>query len=116
MPDLSEQGLDLLNSLLAYDPSKRLTAREAPRHAYFREKPVPKEPGMMPTFPTRHGAYACVCVDGLRCRGVSERPGQRVGDVAPLVVLPSPQTRWSSGSGSGSGRRGSRSRAPRRDC
>lgn len=54
MPDLSEQGLDLLNSLLAYDPPKRLTAREAPRHGYFREKPVPKEPGMMPTFPTRH--------------------------------------------------------------
>ena len=48
---LSEAGSQLLNDLLTYDPQKRITARKARRNVYFREKPLPVEPNMMPTYP-----------------------------------------------------------------
>ena len=38
-PWLSSEGIELLNELMLYDPAKRLTARQALRHPYFREKP-----------------------------------------------------------------------------
>mmetsp|Transcript_16161 Transcript_16161/g.26379 ORF Transcript_16161/g.26379 Transcript_16161/m.26379 type:complete len:301 (+) Transcript_16161:224-1126(+) len=34
-PDLDAQGLDLLDSMLTYDPATRISARLALRHAYF---------------------------------------------------------------------------------
>lgn len=48
---LSEAGSQLLNDLLTYDPHKRISARKARRSVYFREKPLPVEPEMMPTYP-----------------------------------------------------------------
>lgn len=36
VPRLCEQGLDLLSKMLVYDPAKRITAREAINHPYFR--------------------------------------------------------------------------------
>lgn len=54
-PHLSNGGVDLLNSFLAYDPNKRLNAADAQRHVYFtKERPSPKEPSMMPTFLSSH--------------------------------------------------------------
>ncbi|KAG7954305.1 hypothetical protein I3843_11G010000 [Carya illinoinensis] len=41
-PVLSELGFDLLNSLLAYDPEKRITAEAALKHDWFREVPLPR--------------------------------------------------------------------------
>lgn len=55
-PRLSDEGLDLLNRLLTYDPERRLTARQALRHAYFSERPMPRQPAFMPTFPSAHDA------------------------------------------------------------
>ena len=55
-PSVSVAGLALLNQLLTYDPAKRASARAALRHAYFREQPLPREPGDMPTFPSAHDA------------------------------------------------------------
>ncbi|CAM9403977.1 unnamed protein product [Discosporangium mesarthrocarpum] len=55
LPHVGKSGVDLLSDMLTYDPEKRLTPREAQRHAYFNDKPYPKSPDMMPTFPTRHG-------------------------------------------------------------
>ncbi|CAM6102171.1 unnamed protein product [Calypogeia fissa] len=52
-PTLSENGFDLLNRLLTYDPQKRITADEALRHDWFREVPLPKSKEFMPTFPAR---------------------------------------------------------------
>jgi cell division cycle 2-like protein len=57
-PALSDQGIDLLSRLLTYDPSKRITAEKALQHPYFREKPLPKSPDMMPTFPSQSTAAA----------------------------------------------------------
>jgi len=48
---LSKDGLDLLDKLLCYDPSKRLTASEALKHPWFKESPPAQEKDLMPTFP-----------------------------------------------------------------
>ncbi len=48
---ISAGGIDLLNSLLTYDPKQRATTREAWRHSYFYEAPLPIAPDMMPMFP-----------------------------------------------------------------
>lgn len=37
VPGLSEQGLDLLNGLLQFDPQRRLSAQEALQHPYFHD-------------------------------------------------------------------------------
>ncbi|KAM0033215.1 putative protein-serine/threonine kinase CMGC-CDK-PITSLRE family [Helianthus debilis subsp. tardiflorus] len=42
-PMLTELGFDLLNKFLTYDPEKRITAREALDHGWFREAPLPAE-------------------------------------------------------------------------
>lgn len=48
---VSPNGLDLLNRLLAYDPTRRMTATEALAHPYFTESPLPAAQELMPTFP-----------------------------------------------------------------
>eukprot|EP00920_Eleutheroschizon_duboscqi_P041319 GHVT01099132.1.p1 GENE.GHVT01099132.1~~GHVT01099132.1.p1 ORF type:complete len:303 (+),score=21.48 GHVT01099132.1:353-1261(+) len=49
---ISEAGLDLLQRLLELDPAKRITARMALEHPYFRsEKPRPQIAALMPTVP-----------------------------------------------------------------
>lgn len=54
-PHLSDGGVDLMNSLLAFDPMKRLTATDAQRHIFFtEERPYPKEDSLMPTYASRH--------------------------------------------------------------
>eukprot|EP00904_Undaria_pinnatifida_P008272 jgi/Undpi1/4575/HiC_scaffold_18.g07929.m1 len=55
LPHVSKAGVELLNEMLTYDPDQRLSARAALRHQYFLNKPLPKSPDVMPTFPTRHG-------------------------------------------------------------
>lgn len=39
VPNLGAAGVDLLNSMLIYDPYKRITAQEARRHHYFDDLP-----------------------------------------------------------------------------
>jgi serine/threonine protein kinase len=46
--------LELMKQLLAYDPSKRITASRAELHPFFKEDPVPCTRDMMPTFPAKH--------------------------------------------------------------
>ncbi|KAK8810553.1 hypothetical protein WA158_007128 [Blastocystis sp. Blastoise] len=52
-PELSPSGIDLLTQLLAYEPSKRITAEQALQHEWFKELPFPQDPIYMPTFPPR---------------------------------------------------------------
>ncbi|KXZ49266.1 hypothetical protein GPECTOR_22g859 [Gonium pectorale] len=56
LPGLSEAGLGLLGAMLTYDPDRRITARQALKHEFFREKPYPKQPADMPTYPSSHDA------------------------------------------------------------
>ncbi|GAX80947.1 hypothetical protein CEUSTIGMA_g8382.t1 [Chlamydomonas eustigma] len=51
---LSDEGLDLLSGLLSFDPETRFTARQAIRHPFFNERPLPKACEDMPTFPSSH--------------------------------------------------------------
>lgn len=46
----SDKGIDLLESMLTFDPKKRITAKEALNHPYFKESPLPKDESLMPTF------------------------------------------------------------------
>jgi cyclin-dependent kinase 10 len=55
-PDVSPAGVELLNTLLTYDPRKRASMEEAARHAWFREAPRPRPPEAMPRFPCSHAA------------------------------------------------------------
>ena len=51
--DLSSTGFDLINRLLAYCPEKRITAEKALAHQWFKEKPLPIDPNLFPTWPSK---------------------------------------------------------------
>lgn len=51
--NFTNEGFNLLNSLLTYDPKKRISASEALDHPYFRESPRPVDPSMFPTWPAK---------------------------------------------------------------
>lgn len=48
---LSDSGSRLINDFLTYNPEKRVSASKARKSNYFREKPLPVDPEMMPTYP-----------------------------------------------------------------
>ncbi|XP_029009128.1 cyclin-dependent kinase 10 [Betta splendens] len=48
---LSDAGHRLLNLLFMYNPHRRATAKDCLESSYFKEKPLPCEPELMPTFP-----------------------------------------------------------------
>lgn len=48
----TDLGVDLMQKLLCYDPSRRLTAEEALKHPWFTESPLPKHPDMFQSFPS----------------------------------------------------------------
>ncbi|KAF8898575.1 Pkinase-domain-containing protein [Infundibulicybe gibba] len=49
---MTTAGIDLLMSLLTYDPERRITAEEALLHPYFSESPLPKHPDLFGSFPS----------------------------------------------------------------
>ncbi|KDR85149.1 hypothetical protein GALMADRAFT_260848 [Galerina marginata CBS 339.88] len=49
---LTSAGLDLLISMLTYDPELRITAADALHHPYFAESPLPKHPDLFGSFPS----------------------------------------------------------------
>lgn len=51
-PHMTTSGLDLLMSLLTYDPQQRISAEEALHHPYFSESPLPKHPDLFASFPS----------------------------------------------------------------
>lgn len=75
-PFLTIAGIDLLSSLLTYDPERRISAEEALQHPYFScvsaillliqrlrtccsEAPAPKHPDMFSSFPSAAAGERC---------------------------------------------------------
>lgn len=52
-PQASEDCLDLLQRMFAYDPNKRISAQQALEHRYFRTEPAPTPPHLL-RRPVRH--------------------------------------------------------------
>lgn len=50
---LTENTITLVESMLEYDPQKRISAEIALEHPYFSELPSPKHPSLIQTFPER---------------------------------------------------------------
>lgn len=65
-PELSILGIDLLNRLLTYNPTQRISARAALRHPFFSEHPLPKAQEFMPTFPSGAGPHTADGCGALR--------------------------------------------------
>ena len=51
--ELSEKGLDMLKSLLIYDPTSRTSCDKAFNHPYFAETPLAIHHSMFPTWPAK---------------------------------------------------------------
>ena len=47
-PGVETEALDLLGKMVALDPRRRITAVDALAHPYFKVKPAPTEPAMLP--------------------------------------------------------------------
>ncbi|NWI25157.1 CDK10 kinase, partial [Sula dactylatra] len=73
-PWLSEAGLRLLNFLFMYDPKKRATAKDSLESSYFKEKPLPCEPELMPTFPHHRNKRAASASAGPESQAKRSKP------------------------------------------
>lgn len=73
-PRMGEKACDLLEKMLAINPSERITAQEIVDHPFFKEKPKERNPNRrQPRAPTRQ-AYAA---------GVTQSPGSVGSDSEP---------------------------------
>lgn len=52
--DMGKDGVSLLDGLLKVDPYKRLNAVDALEHPYFKNEPLPLQPGELPRFEDSH--------------------------------------------------------------
>ena len=49
---LTAAGIDLIASMFAYDPSRRISAEDALKHHWFTEAPMPKHKDLFGSFPS----------------------------------------------------------------
>ncbi|GJX38575.1 cyclin-dependent kinase D-3-like protein, partial [Tanacetum coccineum] len=52
-PMASDDALDLLSKMFAYDPKARISAQQALEHRYFSSGPPPTEPALLPRPPPK---------------------------------------------------------------
>lgn len=103
-PALSAGGVDLMNSLLAFDPKKRLNATDAQRHVFFTgERPYPKEESLMPTYASRHDEMEAREKERAR---VAEGQKSSTGMLLKSDFFASASSAAAGGGGGGGGRRG----------
>jgi len=56
-PEADELCMDLLEKLLAYNPAKRISAKEAMEHPFFRNAPMPCKPTEIKKLETEYHDY-----------------------------------------------------------
>lgn len=56
----SEDVLDLLSRMVAFDPARRISAADALNHRYFRSQPPPTPSAQLPRPALRHPAPGLV--------------------------------------------------------
>eukprot|EP00596_Hydrurales_sp_CCMP1899_P004315 CAMPEP_0119048598 /NCGR_PEP_ID=MMETSP1177-20130426/59834_1 /TAXON_ID=2985 /ORGANISM="Ochromonas sp, Strain CCMP1899" /LENGTH=235 /DNA_ID=CAMNT_0007024725 /DNA_START=384 /DNA_END=1088 /DNA_ORIENTATION=+ len=76
-PKISSVGYDLFQNMLAFDPKKRISAKDCLVHEYFYSTPYPKEQAFMPTYPTEHGEAVAVIAGEGHSRRKYEREYER---------------------------------------
>ena len=85
---LSDCGFDLMNKLLAYDPSRRMTCEDALNHAFFAEFPPAKAKELMPTYPSKAAGQTREVVErakaAARVRNAELRAAEAVEGEDPL--------------------------------
>ncbi|CAL1603060.1 unnamed protein product [Knipowitschia caucasica] len=74
---LSEAGHRLLNTLFMYQPQRRASAADCLQSSYFKEKPLPCEPELMPTFPHHRNQRGRAEVS-RRSQGTSSKAQEKV--------------------------------------
>lgn len=47
-PGVESEAIDLLSKMVCMDPRRRVSPKEALKHPYFRAKPLPTAPGLLP--------------------------------------------------------------------
>ncbi|GBG67532.1 hypothetical protein CBR_g663 [Chara braunii] len=55
-PSASEDALDLLQKMFAFNPNHRISAQQALEHRYFKTEPAPTRPELLPRRPPRKEA------------------------------------------------------------
>jgi cell division cycle 2-like protein len=85
---LSDCGFDLMNKLLAYDPSRRMTCEDALNHAFFAEFPPAKAKELMPTYPSKAAGQTREVVErakaAARVRNAELRAAEAGGGGGPV--------------------------------
>ncbi|XP_072321900.1 cyclin-dependent kinase 10-like [Eucyclogobius newberryi] len=76
---LSEAGHRLLNTLFMYQPQRRASAADCLQSSYFKEKPLPCEPELMPTFPHHRNRRSGAGAEGNRRSGAGAEGNRRSG-------------------------------------
>jgi serine/threonine protein kinase len=71
-----DTGVQFLADFLTYNPSARLTARQALAHSYFKTRPAPQKPEFMPIFPTKHAAPNDQQSSDVRDTAPGEQPNE----------------------------------------
>ncbi|XP_018606988.1 cyclin-dependent kinase 10 isoform X3 [Scleropages formosus] len=90
---LSEAGLRLLNLLFMFNPQRRATAKDSLESSYFKEKPLPCEPELMPTFPHHRNKRAAPAAENQLKRS---KATQEVDSPQYKGCLSSSQQAWPS--------------------
>ncbi|KAK9864840.1 hypothetical protein WJX84_009655 [Apatococcus fuscideae] len=83
-PQASPDCLDLLRSLVAFDPARRPSAAAALQHAYFQQGPVPTHPSQLPKPKSRIEAPLKLPPQGASA--LQQAPGEQMNEQPDAIM------------------------------
>jgi cyclin-dependent kinase 7 len=81
-PGVESEALELLHRMLCFDPRRRITAKDALDHAYFKVKPAPTQPEKLPKPHILDHLYE----GGKRQGDAAEEQPSKAAKIDPAVV------------------------------